>query len=92
MLPYPTFWAKLVVAVGEVLVGLGLIFGALTAVAVFFGTVMSASAAFTVTGAPQTPVPVPTPAPVPGPTQPAPPIVHDDRYFSQTGYRRIVPG
>jgi hypothetical protein len=47
-----------------------------------------ATASFTVTGQPVPPVPTPTPAPVPpGPVQPAPPVPHDDRYFSQTGYR-----
>jgi hypothetical protein len=55
----------------------------------------NASAGFTVTAQPQpvtsTPVtaitPVTTITPTPGPTQPAPPVPHDDRYFSQTGYR-----
>jgi hypothetical protein len=46
----------------------------------------SASAGFTVTSsAPQTPVVTVTPTP--GPTQTPPSIPHDDRYFSQTGYR-----
>ena len=43
----------------------------------------TASASFAVTSVPQTPVANPTP----GPTQTAPSIPHDDRYFSQTGYR-----
>jgi len=42
VLPYATVWAN-AVAVGEVLVGLGLIFGALTGVAAFFGTLMNAN-------------------------------------------------
>ena len=46
-----------------------------------------ASAAFTVAAQAGTPTPVTSTTPTPGPTQPAPPIVHDDRYFSQTGYR-----
>ncbi|HEY1296681.1 MAG TPA: hypothetical protein VGJ60_26690, partial [Chloroflexota bacterium] len=49
------------------------------------GSGATASATFTVTSVPQTPVA--SPSPTPGPTQTAPPIVHDDRYFSQTGYR-----
>ncbi len=43
----------------------------------------TASASFAVTGVPQTPVANPTP----GPTQTAPAVPHDERYFSQTGYR-----
>jgi len=49
----------------------------------------SASATFNVSTSGPTPVATPTAGPS-GPTptpQPAPPIVHDDRYFSQTGYR-----
>jgi thiosulfate dehydrogenase [quinone] large subunit len=42
VLPNATFFANLV-AVGEVLVGLGLIAGALTGIAAFFGTVMNAN-------------------------------------------------
>ena len=54
------------------------------------GTV--ASAAFGVTSQGPTPVVTPTPpvttvTPTPGPTQPAPTVPHDNRYFSQTGYR-----
>jgi hypothetical protein len=52
------------------------------------------TAIFTVTAQTETPTPVATtttpttPAtPTPAPTQPAPPITHDERYFSQTGYR-----
>jgi thiosulfate dehydrogenase [quinone] large subunit len=45
ILPYATFWSNLV-ALGELLVGLGLIFGALTGVAAFFGTVMNANYLF----------------------------------------------
>jgi hypothetical protein len=56
----------------------------------------SASAPFTVTGAGLTPLPTGTPAPsTPVPTTPtpadtpqaAPSVPHDNRYFSQTGYR-----
>ena len=47
----------------------------------------TANATFTVTAAGPTATPTPPPAgPTPTP-QPAPPIPHDDRYFSQTGYR-----
>jgi thiosulfate dehydrogenase [quinone] large subunit len=42
VLPFPTFWAN-VVTVGEVLVGIGLIVGALTGISAFFGTVMNAN-------------------------------------------------
>jgi thiosulfate dehydrogenase (quinone) large subunit len=42
VLPYPGFWAN-VVAIGELLVGLGLIFGALTGIAAFGGTLMNAN-------------------------------------------------
>ena len=42
ILPNATFWSNVVV-LGEILVGLGLIFGALTGVAAFFGTVMNAN-------------------------------------------------
>jgi hypothetical protein len=48
-------------------------------------TGLLATAPFTVTSAPVTPVP--TLSPTPGPIQPAPPVPHDDRYFSQTQYR-----
>jgi hypothetical protein len=44
----------------------------------------AASETFTVLASP-TPVPTPAPTPAPGPI--APPIVHDDRYFGETGYR-----
>jgi hypothetical protein len=53
----------------------------------------TATAVFTVTAQPGTPTPVATTTvtttitPTPGPTQPAPPMAHDERYFSQTGYR-----
>jgi hypothetical protein len=51
----------------------------------------TATAAFTVTAQQGTPTPVvtttTTATPTPGPTQPAPAIPHDERYFSQTGYR-----
>ncbi len=54
----------------------------------------SASASFTVTGPGLTPVATPTPG-TPAPSRPtpsgtpqaAPPVPHDNRYFSQTGYR-----
>ncbi len=42
VLPNATLWANMV-ALGEVLVGIGLILGALTGVAAFFGTVMNAN-------------------------------------------------
>ena len=42
ILPNATFWSN-VVAIGELLVGIGLILGALTGVAAFFGTVMNAN-------------------------------------------------
>ena len=42
VLPYPGFWANLV-TIGEVLVGIGLILGALTGISAFFGTVMNAN-------------------------------------------------
>jgi thiosulfate dehydrogenase (quinone) large subunit len=42
VLPYATFWSN-VVTIGELLVGVGLIVGALTGVAAFFGTVMNAN-------------------------------------------------
>jgi thiosulfate dehydrogenase [quinone] large subunit len=42
VLPYPTFWAN-VVAIGELLVGVGLILGTLTGISAFFGTVMNAN-------------------------------------------------
>jgi thiosulfate dehydrogenase [quinone] large subunit len=45
ILPYATFWSNVVV-LGELLVGLGLIFGALTGIAAFFGTVMNANYLF----------------------------------------------
>jgi hypothetical protein len=50
---------------------------------------ITASASFVVTSQGPTPVTTPPPAvtPTPGPTQPAPPVPHDNRYFSQTGYR-----
>jgi hypothetical protein len=49
----------------------------------------TATAVFMVTTQPGSPTPVVTLTitPTPGPTQPAPPIPHDNRYFSQTGYR-----
>ena len=40
VLPYPLAWAN-AIAVGEVLVGLGLIFGCLTGIAAFFGLFMN---------------------------------------------------
>jgi thiosulfate dehydrogenase [quinone] large subunit len=45
VLPHAALFAN-VVAVGELLVGLGLIFGALTGIAAFFGTVMNANYLF----------------------------------------------
>ena len=50
---------------------------------------IAATAAFTVTTTTvsATATPVAAATPTPGPTQPAPAIPHDDRYFSQTGYR-----
>jgi hypothetical protein len=45
-----------------------------------------ATAAFTVTSQTAT-TPTPAITPTPGPTQPAPPVPHDNRFFSQTGYR-----
>jgi thiosulfate dehydrogenase [quinone] large subunit len=45
VLPYATFWSNLV-AVGELLVGIGLIVGALTGVAAFFGTLMNVNYLF----------------------------------------------
>src|SRR5215470_17000492 len=42
VLPHANLFAN-VVTVGELLVGLGLIFGALTGIAAFFGTVMNAN-------------------------------------------------
>jgi thiosulfate dehydrogenase (quinone) large subunit len=45
VLPYATFWSN-VVAIGELLVGLGLILGVLTGIAAFFGTVMNANYLF----------------------------------------------
>ena len=45
ILPNATFWSNVVV-LGELLVGLGLIFGALTGIAAFFGTVMNANYLF----------------------------------------------
>jgi thiosulfate dehydrogenase [quinone] large subunit len=45
VLPHAALFSN-VVAVGEVLVGLGLIFGALTGIAAFFGTVMNANYLF----------------------------------------------
>jgi thiosulfate dehydrogenase [quinone] large subunit len=45
VLPHAAFFAN-VVAIGELLVGLGLVFGALTGVAAFFGTFMNANYLF----------------------------------------------
>jgi hypothetical protein len=46
----------------------------------------TASASFVVTSQAPT-IPTPAVTPTAGPTQPAPPVPHDNRYFSQTGYR-----
>jgi thiosulfate dehydrogenase [quinone] large subunit len=45
VLPYATLWAN-AVTVGEILVGLGLIFGVLTGIAAFFGTFMNVNYLF----------------------------------------------
>jgi thiosulfate dehydrogenase [quinone] large subunit len=45
VLPYAPFWSN-VVTIGEVLVGIGLIVGALTGIAAFFGTFMNANYLF----------------------------------------------
>ena len=50
-------------------------------------TVLAPSATPLPTAAPTTASPTPTPATVPSPAQNAPALAHDDRYFSQTGYR-----
>jgi hypothetical protein len=47
----------------------------------------TASASFTVTSGGAVTTPTPAVTPTAGPTQPAPPVAHDNRYFSQTGYR-----
>jgi hypothetical protein len=50
-------------------------------------TVLAAATTPVASAPTPTPVPVTAPAPAPAPILNAPAIVHDDRYFSQTGYR-----
>jgi hypothetical protein len=57
-------------------------------VTVTSSSIVLAAAATPVANAPTpTPAPVTAPAPAPAPNLNAPAIVHDDRYFAQTGYR-----
>ena len=50
-------------------------------------TILAAAATPVANAVTPTPVPAAAPAPAPAPTLNAPAMVHDDRYFSQTGFR-----